>query len=62
MAHARRHPHEADESNPVWARFMTEGLYCLIRNMEDRDREAYRLSLRQGQRQRRKARKENVAK
>ncbi len=44
---------------PVIARFLQERLYCVARSMAEKEQDAYRLELRQGQRQRRKARKNN---
>ena len=42
--------------------FLRDGLYSLVQTEEAQQREAYRLALRQGQRARRKARKDDTAK
>ena len=42
---------------PILLKFLQEQKYCVTRSMEEQERDAYRLKLRQGQRQRRKQRK-----
>ena len=42
---------------PVAAKFLMQQRYCVMRSLEEKEKDAYRLALRQGQRQRRKEKK-----
>jgi len=47
--------------SPAVVKFLDQQVYCVARSLDEQEKDAYRLGLRQGQRQRRKERK-NAAK